>query len=85
LLDSNFIINILRHSSSAVKYLENIANAELYTSIINEIEILSYHKISKHEEDNANIFFNNITVVNIDNNISGNTVSFNVPVSTVFP
>ena len=68
LLDTNAIIYFLNGKF----LLDNEYN--IFTSIISEIELLCYPKITSKEENIIKDFLNSINIINLDNYIKNETI-----------
>jgi predicted nucleic acid-binding protein len=66
LLDTNFLISVLQEEPWAKAYLGSLENDLLFISVITEMEILSYHRLTKDEEWRARQIFNQLTIVDIN-------------------
>ena len=69
LLDSNFIISYLQKAQWALDFAGGLSGAELYASVITEMEILSYHLISVEQERRAGLFLDQVTIVPLDEKV----------------
>lgn len=53
----------------------DISNISLFMSVISEIELLSYPKITQGEENKIRYFLNNyVSIINLDDNIKNETI-----------
>ncbi len=66
LLDTNIILYILGGDEIIANYL---FNKILYTSIICEIELLSYKSISLNEENKIKTFLSEFRIISIDSSV----------------
>jgi predicted nucleic acid-binding protein len=69
LLDSNFIISYLQGARRALVFAGGLIGAELYASVITEMEILSYHLITVGQERGARLFLDQVTIVPLDEKV----------------
>ncbi len=87
LLDTNIILYILGGDEIMANYL---FNKVLYTSIICEIELLSYKSISLNEENKIKNFLSQFRIISIDNAVKEIAIqlrknyTLKVPVSAAF-
>ena len=69
---------ILFDTNAIIYFLNNpfdISNISLFISVISEIELLSYPKITQGEENKIRYFFNNnVSIINLDDNIKNETL-----------
>ena len=69
---------ILFDTNAIIYFLNNpfdISNISLFISVISEIELLSYPKITQGEENKIRYFFNNnVSIINLDDNIKNETI-----------
>jgi predicted nucleic acid-binding protein len=68
-LDSNFIISCLQEAQWALDFARGLTGAELYASVITEMEILSYHLITVEQERRARLFLDQVTIVPLDEKV----------------
>lgn len=73
--------NKILFDTNAVIYFINspfyINNINIFISVISEIELLSYPKITQGEENKIRYFLNNnnVNIINLDENIKNETIS----------
>ena len=79
LLDTNAIIYFLNG-----KFLLN-NEYNIFTSIISEIELLCYPKITLEEENIIKDFLNNINIINLDSYIKHETIAIKREISIKLP
>ena len=79
LLDTNAIIYFLNG-----KFLLN-NEYNIFTSIISEIELLCYPKITSAEENIIKDFLNNINIINLDKYIKHETITIKREISIKLP
>ena len=79
LLDTNAIIYFLNGKF----LLDNEYN--IFTSIISEIELLCYPKITSKEENIIKDFLNSINIINLDNYIKNETILIKKEISIKLP
>ncbi|MEI0492454.1 type II toxin-antitoxin system VapC family toxin [Brachyspira intermedia] len=79
LLDTNAIIYFLNGKF----LLDNEYN--IFTSIISEIELLCYPKITSEEENIIKDFLNSINIINLDNYIKNETILLKKEISIKLP
>ena len=79
LLDTNAII----YFSNGKFLLNNEYN--IFTSIISEIELLCYPKITLEEENIIKDFLNNINIINLDSYIKHETIAIKREISIKLP
>lgn len=79
LLDTNAIIYFLNGKF----ILDNRYN--IFTSVISEIELLCYPKITLEEENIIKDFLNNINIINLNSNIKDETISIKKEISIKLP
>lgn len=79
LLDTNAIIYFLNG-----KFLLN-NEYNIFTSIISEIELLCYPKITSKEENIIKDFLNSINIINLDNYIKNETILIKKEISIKLP
>ena len=79
LLDTNAIIYFLNG-----KFLLN-NEYNIFTSIISEIELLCYPKITLEEENIIKDFLNNINIINLDSYIKHETITIKREISIKLP
>ena len=79
LLDTNAIIYFLNGNF----LLNNEYN--IFTSIISEIELLCYPKITLEEENIIKDFLNNINIINLDSYIKHETIAIKREISIKLP
>lgn len=79
LLDTNAIIYFLNGKF----LLDNEYN--IFTSIISEIELLCYPKITSEEENIIKDFLNSINIINLDNYIKNETILLKKEISVKLP
>lgn len=72
LLDTNAILYILGGDEALAELLYN---ERLYTSIITEIELLSYKNITAREKQQIKRFLSAFVIVNIDDDIRDQTIT----------
>lgn len=72
LLDTNIILYYLSGDKALTTLLEE---NKLYVSIITEIELLGFHKISEQELQSLKAFLNFCTVVNISDQVKAETIN----------
>ena len=72
LLDTNAILYILGGDEALAELLYN---ERLYTSIITEIELLSYKNITAREKQQIKRFLSAFVIVNIDDDIRDQTIA----------
>lgn len=69
---------ILFDTNAIIYFLNNpfdISNISLFISVISEIELLSYPKITQGEENKIRYFLNNnVSIINLDDNIKNETI-----------
>lgn len=69
LFDTNAVIYFINSSF-------DINNINIFISVISEIELLSYPKITQGEENKIRYFLNNnVNIINLDENIKNETIS----------
>lgn len=69
LFDTNAVIYFINSSF-------DINNINIFISVISEIELLSYPKITQWEENKIRYFLNNnVNIINLDENIKNETIS----------
>lgn len=69
LFDTNAVIYFINSSF-------DINNINIFISVISEIELLSYQKITQGAENKIRYFLNNnVNIINLDENIKNETIS----------
>lgn len=71
LLDTNAVLYLLNGDETLADFLEG---KELYISIITELEILSYKKITEAEQLKISEFLGELIIINITNEIKKITI-----------
>jgi len=74
LIDTNVLIYFLQGDKPAVSFFKKIINDELYISIINKIEVLSFPDLSDEEEKSINQFLLNFVTLDVDNAVAEETI-----------
>ncbi len=72
LLDTNIIIYILSWNE---EYINKFSTFSIFTSFISELEVLSYNFTSIEDENNAKYFFENVEVLQINQDIKNIVIS----------
>ncbi|MCL7410275.1 MAG: type II toxin-antitoxin system VapC family toxin [Methanosarcinaceae archaeon] len=70
LIDTNILIYFLEGEKQALALFERILDDEIYISLINKIEVLSFPDISKKEEKSIRMFLSSFITLEIDNTIA---------------
>lgn len=65
-IDTNIIIYILSWNKN---YIDKVLDKEIFVSFISELEVLSYVFNSKQDEDMAKEFFEEIHIIDMNENI----------------
>ena len=66
LIDTNIIVYIL---SGNTDYIKKVSDKEIFVSFISELEVLSYNFETKQDEETAQSFFKEISVIGMNENI----------------
>ncbi|MCX9075052.1 MAG: type II toxin-antitoxin system VapC family toxin [Candidatus Methanoperedens sp.] len=74
LIDTNVLIYFLQGDKPAVSFFKKIINDELYISLINKIEVLSFPDLSDEEEKSINQFLLNFVTLDVDNAVAEETI-----------
>jgi len=74
LVDTNILIYFLQGDKPAVSFLTKIVDDELYISLVNKIEVLSFPELSEDDEGAINQFLVNFKTFDIDNAIAEETI-----------
>jgi predicted nucleic acid-binding protein len=76
--DSNFIINLFHNRQKGITDAFDTAFAEkdCFASEITEIELLSFHGITKEEEAEIGRFFRDITIIPLNRKVKQKTIEF---------
>lgn len=72
LLDTNTVLYVLAGDLTLAKFLQN---KSLYLSIISELELLSFKKLSKIEASNIRAFLDEMMIINITDEIKKETIA----------
>jgi len=72
LLDTNTVLYVLAGDLTLAKFLQN---KSLYLSIISELELLSFKKLSKIEVSNIRAFLDEMMIINITDEIKRETIA----------
>ena len=72
LLDTNTVLYVLAGDLTLAKFLQN---KSLYLSIISELELLSFKKLSKIEVSNIKAFLDEMMIINITDEIKKETIA----------
>lgn len=72
LLDTNTVLYVLEGDLTLAKFLQN---KSLYLSIISELELLSFKKLSKIEVSNIKAFLDEMMIINITDEIKKETIA----------
>ncbi|MCL1893710.1 MAG: type II toxin-antitoxin system VapC family toxin [Holophagaceae bacterium] len=75
LFDTNAIVYYLQGHSGWVSWIDNTKMTERFASVITRMELLSFHGISKDEEDRINRFLDDVIVVAFDENIENTAIA----------
>lgn len=81
-LDTNIIIYLLNGDDTLATFLDNKI---LYISVITELELLSYHKITQNEKEILSDFISNCKVVNINTEIKKEVINLRHKFKTKLP
>ena len=71
LLDTNILIQILQKKMDLINFLEG---SELFISFMTELEVLSFHEISKAEEQQIYYYLSNIKIIEFNTLIKNETI-----------
>lgn len=74
LVDTNILIYFLQGDKPAVSFLKKMMDNDLYISLVNKIEVLSFPDLSEDEERLINRFLLNFKTFDIDNAIAEETI-----------
>jgi len=72
LLDTNIILYFLNGDETLIDLLETNS---LFVSIISEMELLGYNGLNSEEKSKTELFLNECTVINIDQQIKERTIT----------
>jgi predicted nucleic acid-binding protein len=72
LLDTNAVLYVLGGDETLASFLNG---KELYISIISELELLSYKKITQKEIKAISAFLSELNIVNISEEVKKNTIA----------
>lgn len=72
LLDTNIVILILQKNEEILRFLEG---KELFISSMTELELLSFHKLTKAETDEIKMHLENFRIIEINNYIKAETIN----------
>jgi len=72
LLDTNIILYFLNGDETLIDLLETNS---LFISIISEMELLGYNGLNSEEKSKTELFLNECTVINIDQQIKERTIT----------
>ncbi len=65
-LDTNFVIHYLDGNPLQRAFLLDNIDAECFVSVITEIELYSFHRLSESEKSKLDMFFSTVTVAPLD-------------------
>ncbi|HJH29463.1 MAG TPA: type II toxin-antitoxin system VapC family toxin [Methanosarcinaceae archaeon] len=70
LIDTNILIYFLEGEKQALALFERILDDEIYISLINKIEVLSFPDMSKKDDKSIRMFLSSFITLEIDNTIA---------------
>ncbi len=70
LVDTNILIYFLEGEKVAVSFFKKIIEEDIYISLINKIEVLSFPDLSEKEEKSISIFLSNFITLEINNTVA---------------
>ncbi len=65
-LDTNFVIHYLDGNPLQRAFLLDNIDSECFVSVITEIELYSFHRLSESEKSKLDMFFSTVTVAPLD-------------------
>jgi predicted nucleic acid-binding protein len=74
LVDTNILIYFLEGEKVAVSFFKKIIDDDIYISIINKIEVLSFPDLSEKEEKSISMFLSNFITLEINNTVAEETI-----------
>jgi predicted nucleic acid-binding protein len=74
LLDTNIVIGFLKGNPDIVGFLNKSEGAGLYASVITRMELLSFHGITRVEENLIHDFLNALTLVLLDADVEATAI-----------
>jgi len=74
LVDTNILIYFLEGEKVAMSFFKKIIDEDIYISLINKIEVLSFPDLSKKEEKSISMFLSNFITLEINNTIAEETI-----------
>jgi predicted nucleic acid-binding protein len=74
LVDTNILIYFLEGEKVAVSFFKKIIDDDIYISLINKIEVLSFPDLSEKEEKSISLFLSNFITLEINNTVAEETI-----------
>ena len=74
LVDTNILIYFLEGEKVAMSFFKKIIDEDIYISLINKIEVLSFPDLSEKEEKSISMFLSNFITLEINNTIAEETI-----------
>lgn len=74
LIDTNILIYFLEGEKQAVSFFKKIIDEDIYISLINKIEVLSFPDLSEKEEKSISMFLSNFITLEINNTVAEETI-----------
>lgn len=75
-LDSNFLLDYFNDSPRHVAFMRESAGKVFYVSVITEMELLSFHALTKNEKIEIEAFFTTVRIIPLDDGIKNAAIAF---------
>ncbi len=82
LLDTNVVLYLLSGNSTIA---DTIDGAQIYVSVVTELELLGYKGITAKEQQKIKLFLNDCTIIDINDDIKKNTIAIKQKHQTKLP